>query len=206
MLLLCVLVSATSRAEERSLPLTAAYVYYFTKFVEWPDKPSVKRICIASDNPVLNAEFTKIALKSGGTIEVFFDVTGRFAAVTEAVKSANNRGNSNDMALNDIALNDIALSDIASKDKDIASKDKEIASHHCQLMYLTSAFNAQNFPLLMGKGTLLVVEQNMDYPDAAVTLVLENNKLSFDINRRNAKQQGLDISAKLLGLAREVKD
>ena len=189
-LLLYALGQNLSFAEERSLPLTAAYIYYFTKFVTWPDSPEIKRICIASDNPLLKTEFEKIAQKSSGTIKVFFDVTGNFKSAENTPRHV--------VTSSHVVTN----SGIAVNDRDSANS----SLHHCQLIYLTLAFDAKNYSLLSNNGMLLVVENNMDFPEAAIHLVLENNKLVFDINRRNAKLQGLDISAKLLDLAREVKE
>ena len=53
-------------------------------------------------------------------------------------------------------------------------------------------------------GTLLVVDEGLEHPEAAVTLVMNGPKLSFDINRDNARAKQIEVSAKLLGLAREV--
>jgi hypothetical protein len=79
----------------------------------------------------------------------------------------------------------------------------DTATERCDLAFLLdSEWQAKEFE----QGTLLVTDELVEHPNAAVKLVLNGNKLTFDINRANAKKQNVDISAKLLGLAREVED
>ena len=54
-------------APDRAEALTAAYVYYFTKFVSWQGG-SLHRVCTVGAQPSLIAEFEKVVAKSKGSL------------------------------------------------------------------------------------------------------------------------------------------
>ena len=149
-------------AQDRSLPLTAAYVYYFTKFVSWPNTDPQKIICVVSANHLLHAEFEKVVSKANGAIAVVFTT-----------------------AMEGDSYNNIAA---------------------CHIVYFAQDSAPKKFKLPSHLATLLVADETLNMPDVAVRLVLDGSKLGFEINRSNARARGLEISAKLLNLAKEVKD
>lgn len=149
--------SACAAAQSRTASLKAAYLYYFTKFVYWPEPSSSRKICVLGQGSDIQQELNKVALKSEGNIQLVF----------------------------------------------VENKDALVGDTRCDLAFLLDGqWQAEEF----GAGTLLVVDENISHPDAVVQLLLNNNKLAFDINRTNAKKRNLEVSAKLLGLAREVTD
>lgn len=144
-------------AQNRTASLKAAYLYYFTKFVYWPEPSSRRTICVLGQGSDLQQELNKVALKSEGNIQLKF----------------------------------------------METKEALATDSQCDLAFLLDGqWQTEKF----GAGTLLVVDENISHPDAVVQLLLNNNKLAFDINRTNAKKRNLEVSAKLLGLAREVID
>jgi hypothetical protein len=56
---------------------------------------------------------------------------------------------------------------------------------------------------LQGKHILTVAE--FEHPDVAITFVVENNRVQFDINLPAAEREGLKLSSKLLSVARNVR-
>jgi len=59
-------------SQEKLPALTAAYIYYFTKFVQWEDESKEKKICVVTSNTPLKNEFKKIATKARGAISFQF--------------------------------------------------------------------------------------------------------------------------------------
>lgn len=149
---LALMPNADAIAQNRTASLKAAYIYYFTKFVYWPEESEARTVCISGEDPVLSVELNKVKLKAGDALSVRWLPTG---------ENANN----------------------------------------CDLLFWVQG--NWNHPPAMS-GTLLVVDEGLDSSAAAVSLVMSGTKLSFDINRGNAKTNNIEISAKLLGLAREV--
>ncbi len=58
----------SSYKNEKVNALIAAYIYYFTKFVYWPDNSKIKKICVVGGSNSLLDEFKKIAKKSSSHI------------------------------------------------------------------------------------------------------------------------------------------
>ncbi|UTA47901.1 YfiR family protein [Simiduia sp. 21SJ11W-1] len=83
------------------------------------------------------------------------------------------------------------------------STDEPFTAKGCDIVFITDSNAALQG---LAEGTLLVADERIDHPEAAINLVVENNKLAFDIYRAKAKDRGIEISAKLLGLAREVRE
>ena len=158
MLLLSLFLSPSSlSAQDRTASLKAAYLYYFTKFVYWPETAKIRRICIYGKDVELEQELRKVEDKSDGSIQLTY----------------------------------------------LEENSDDARSELCDIAFLR---NDQWRDLDVNHGTLLVVDETVVHPDAAIKLILRNNKLAFDINRKNAKKKDLEVSAKLLGLAREVID
>jgi hypothetical protein len=53
---------------------------------------------------------------------------------------------------------------------------------------------------------VLTVADGLLNDDTVITFVRDRNRLRFDINRVAAAQRNLNVSSKLLRLAREVRD
>jgi hypothetical protein len=53
---------------------------------------------------------------------------------------------------------------------------------------------------------VLTVADGQLTDDTVIAFVREENRLRFDINRASASRRGLNVSSKLLRLARQVKD
>lgn len=161
-LLLCAftICSQVSIAQDRTASLKAAYVYYFTKFVYWPEEKSSRMVCVDSSSQQLQDAFAKISIKASNTLGLTF--------LTESVTHA-----------------ELAL---------------------CDLVYLTESSATSAKDLGLAKGSLLVVDDGVEGSVAVITLMVVDSKLVFEINRNNARQSQLEISAKLLGLARKVYD
>lgn len=76
----------------------------------------------------------------------------------------------------------------------------------CQILYVTATQAqsvAQAFDLVRNMPVLTVAEQGA--AGAAVTFVVENDRVRFDIDTEVARSHGLVISSKLLSLARNVR-
>lgn len=152
LVVLCLIPNANAIAQSRTASLKAAYIYYFTKFVYWPDESDTRTVCISGDDPDLRSELNKVKLKAGASLALHWIAHGARA-------------------------------------------------EHCDLLFWV---NGDWHHPDAESGTLLVIDEGLQSPDAAVSLVMSGTKLSFDINRDNAKANNIEISAKLLGLAREV--
>lgn len=150
---LLLMAQANAFAQNRTASLKAAYIYYFTKFIYWPNPSDVRYICLSGQDPSLNLELNKVQQKAGKSLVVHWLQEGE-------------------------------------------------AADECDLLFLLRG--EWQHPRA-GAGTLLVVDEGLQNPNAAVSLVLNGTKLGFDINRTNAKANNLEISAKLLGLARRVE-
>ncbi|MFU8789911.1 MAG: YfiR family protein, partial [Methylobacter sp.] len=53
-LALCVCNAAVAEPSERELQITAAYLYHFIQFTEWPEKPSVFHYCVYDNEGFAN--------------------------------------------------------------------------------------------------------------------------------------------------------
>lgn len=144
----------------RSEALTAAYVYYFTKFVRLDDGSNLNHVCVISQNNRLTAEFKKVAKKSNGLITISFF----------PLQNASDR----------------------------------ILSSGCHILY--AVYDTEYSPALLSDSShLLVLDEGMDSQYAVIQLVMDGNRLSFEIDRANAQRKELSISGKLLKLAKRVK-
>jgi hypothetical protein len=79
----------------------------------------------------------------------------------------------------------------------------------CHILYVSQADrNRMQAWLAAVRGTpvLTVVDDAAMTNDVVIALVRDQNRVRFDVNRQVAGQQGISVSAKLLRVARRVKD
>jgi hypothetical protein len=82
------------------------------------------------------------------------------------------------------------------------------AAKTCQILYVGDADSPDGKAWLSAvRGVqVLTVGDGALSDETVITFVRENNRIRFDINRASASRRGLNISSKLLRLARQVKD
>ena len=82
------------------------------------------------------------------------------------------------------------------------------AAKTCQILYVGNADSLDGKAWLSAvRGVqVLTVGDGALNDETVITFVRENNRIRFDINRASASRRGLNISSKLLRLARQVKD
>ncbi|NPA36464.1 MAG: YfiR family protein [Chlorobi bacterium] len=80
----------------------------------------------------------------------------------------------------------------------------------CQVLYVSSAVNLPKYAQTLvekvgGKNTLIISERNgATKYGSMINFVIKDNKLKFEIQKRNAAQFGLQISSKLGGMASAI--
>jgi hypothetical protein len=78
----------------------------------------------------------------------------------------------------------------------------------CQILYVGDSQSADAkawLDAVKGYQVLTVADGALN-DDSVIAFVRENNRIRFDINRVSASRRNLNVSAKLLRLARQVKD
>jgi hypothetical protein len=82
------------------------------------------------------------------------------------------------------------------------------AARTCQILYVgdTRSPDARAWLSAVRGRQVLTVGDGETGNDTVIGFVRENNRLRFDINRATAGRHGLNVSSKLLRLARQVKD
>ena len=82
------------------------------------------------------------------------------------------------------------------------------AARACQILYVgeTRTPDAQAWLTAVRGSQVLTVGDGDSANDVVITFVRDDNRLRFDINRAAAGRHGLNISSKLLRLARQVRD
>ena len=78
----------------------------------------------------------------------------------------------------------------------------------CQILYVGDSRSADAkawFDAVKGSQVLTVADGPLN-DDTVIAFARDNNRIRFDINRAAASRRSLDISAKLLRLARQVRD
>ena len=89
-----------------------------------------------------------------------------------------------------------------------ASPDTPDAARGCQMLFLSrleSARAARWVDAVRGLPVLVVGETKAEADaGAAITFVIEDNRVKFDVNDQTAASDGLKISSKLLRVARHV--
>lgn len=82
------------------------------------------------------------------------------------------------------------------------------AARQCQILYVGDSQSADAkawLAAVRGSQVLTVADGPLN-DDTVIAFVREDNRIRFDINRAAASRHGLNVSAKLLRLARQVKD
>jgi hypothetical protein len=82
------------------------------------------------------------------------------------------------------------------------------AARTCQILYVgdpTSADGKAWLNAVRGKQVLTVGDGKLS-DDTVIAFIRDANRIRFDINRAAANQRGLNVSSKLLRLARQVRD
>lgn len=97
----------------------------------------------------------------------------------------------------------------ANNQEIITQKHIEIDDlHDCQIVFIaTTAIDdlPQVIDHLQGKPTLIIADsKGAAHQGAAINMSIKNDKIIFDANLGAARQRGLKISSKLLGLAHKV--
>lgn len=101
------------------------------------------------------------------------------------------------------ALDKVAQKSAGNIEVEFLEQTPDLDTSKCDIVFISNNLAKGQ---QVNQGTLLVVDEDIQHPEAAVKLVVVNNKLAFVINRTNAKSKNIEISAKLLGLAREVQE
>ena len=78
----------------------------------------------------------------------------------------------------------------------------------CQILYVGDSQSADGRAWLAAvrNSQVLTVADGPLSDDTVIAFVRDDNRIRFDINRAAASRHGLNVSAKLLRLARQVKD
>jgi hypothetical protein len=78
----------------------------------------------------------------------------------------------------------------------------------CQILYVgnTQTPDARAWLLAVRNSQVLTVGDGAIADDPVIAFVRDQNRIRFDVNRAAASRRGLNVSAKLLRLARQVKD
>jgi hypothetical protein len=82
------------------------------------------------------------------------------------------------------------------------------AARTCQILYVGHADSLDGrawLSAVRGRQVLTVADGPLN-DDTVIAFVRENNRVRFDINRAAGNRRGLNISSKLLRLARQVRD
>ena len=79
---------------------------------------------------------------------------------------------------------------------------------HCQILYVGDSQSADGKAWLAAvRGAqVLTVGDDALTDDTIIAFVRDNNRIRFDINRGSADRRNLNVSAKLLRLARQVRE
>jgi hypothetical protein len=81
-------------------------------------------------------------------------------------------------------------------------------ARHCQILYVGDASTADArawLAAVRGRQVLTVGDGALN-DETVITFVRDDNRIRFDINRSAATSHGLNVSSKLLRLARKVQD
>jgi hypothetical protein len=82
------------------------------------------------------------------------------------------------------------------------------AARTCQILYVGDAQSAEArswLSAVRGRQVLTVADGALS-DEVVIAFVRDDNRIRFDINRASAGRRGINVSSKLLRLAREVRD
>lgn len=76
----------------------------------------------------------------------------------------------------------------------------------CKMLFIPESEEQRGEKLIqkLARTPILVVTENISVPDSHITIVRENRKLVFDVSLQTFKNTDLDVSSRLLKLARSV--
>jgi hypothetical protein len=155
---------AAQRPESREAAVKAAFLYNFTKFVEWPDsafaQPSAPFLVCAFADPAFRSELDGILRNE--------QVHGRPIAIAPAT-------------LEDARACHIAYFAQSEAERQVRMLD---ALKHAPV-------------LTVGEGQRFLEQGGV------VAFLLENNRVRFSVSKANADAAGLNISSRLLRVARD---
>ncbi len=144
----------------------AAYVYNFSKFVEWPDRDFANatapiRLCVLNDRLFESAldQIVKGKVVAGRQLSVVSVATGEEA-------------------------------------------------RNCHILVISSSQQRQvrNVIKLLGTSSVLTVGESSDFVQLGgiINFVSQDDRVQFQVNHKAATQVGLQISSRLLGVAKAV--
>jgi hypothetical protein len=156
---LCIAPSPSPAADEATV--TAAYVYNFAKYIQWPDEQrTILRLCVLGDT-AFDRVLDSLIGKPVRTMRI-------------GVRHA-------------VALLEIPQCDLVF-----------VTAVHTQSLQRMREI-ANNFPIL------IVAEGANELPKGAmVALIPSDNRIVFEVDLDLTRQVGLQVSAKMLQLARKV--
>lgn len=183
-ILICLLVVASfsgyshSLSEKKTAAIKVAYLYYFSKFISWPESSQFPRdklnLCTGAVSPDIEFQLSTINEKRVGDKQlnvIILDIQG---------KSEGKTVNSGEKV----------------ESWDLLNK--------CQILYVgPGLYNWYLSNHLKVPSQTLVVSDTQDTPGRVILLHTLNNKLSFDINTEVANAKSLKISSKLLRLSKK---
>lgn len=144
----------------------AAFLYNFTKFVDWPEaafpgSSAPFHVCVVA-NERFRRELTNILVNE--------HVAGRAIAVTETKSD-----------------DDLKTCHLAYFDEDADRPGRQLSA--------------------LGRAPVLTVGEGPRFLEqgGVIAFTLENNRVRFDISKRRADASGLNVSSKLLRVARRVE-
>ncbi len=166
----------------REYQIKAAFLYNFIKFVDWPDETS------ASDKPIIIGIIGKDPF--GGAFEPMKDkpakerqvIVKRFKGLDELEKSSQLDKSGKHPQIEDIRECKLLF---------ICSSEKEKLKETLDLLKDYSVLTVADMPGFLESGGM-------------VNFVIEENKISFEINAAAAEQAKLKIRSQLLRLAKRV--
>ena len=89
----------------------------------------------------------------------------------------------------------------------VVSVNSPVQGRQCHVLFVSEreAGNMESVYRALGDSPVLVVADTPSQPRAMVQIALQGNRLVFDVNLARARQSGLNISSKMLNLARSVQ-
>lgn len=136
--------------------LKAAYIFNFSKFVEWDENSKEIVICLDTENRWIYRQLKSL---EGKTV--------------------------NSKPFRVLSLHESPETDVATQ---------------CHVLYKDKIVTQPPVPDLRG---VLIVSDAMD-AESIIAFIIKDGRLTFEINARRAEQQGVQISSRLLRLAKRV--
>jgi len=165
--------SSLALSENKTAAIKVAYLYYFSKFVTWPE----------------SSEFPNEQLNL---------CTGGVSSAVEFQLSTINGKRVGEKHLNVVYLDILKSQGSASLSEELSSSLSD-----CKILYVSPGIQTWYLShYLELPSQILVVSDSEDTPGRVILLHTLNNKLSFEINTEIADAKSLKISSKLLRLSK----